>query len=211
MTILVCVAHPDDEAIGVGGTIAKYTKKGRDVVSIIFSLGEGSNPLLDPEYLTKTRRSESKKVGKKLGVKDVVFMGLGDVGFLKDIAHPEVKEQFKGYLRKFNPDFLFTHCIDDPHPHHRALANLVKESIKDLKLKTRIYTFTVTNPLRIVHRERPRLYVDVSDTFETKLKALDMFKSQKEYMFYFKPMLRLLSWYYGFKSGYKYAEVFHLW
>jgi LmbE family N-acetylglucosaminyl deacetylase len=126
MTVLVCVAHPDDEAIGVGGTIAKYAKEGEKVISIIFSLGEGSNPLLDPDYLTKRRQIESKKVGKLLGVKEVLFMGLSDIGFLKDISSEDVRNKFKIYLKKYKPELIFTHCLDDPHPHHRVISQLVK-------------------------------------------------------------------------------------
>jgi len=211
MGVLVCVAHPDDEAIGVGGTIAKYAKKGRNVVTIIFSLGEGSNPLLDPEYLTKRRRNESIKVGKMLGVKEVIFMGLGDVGFVKDIADKEVKRKLRVYFERFKPKTIFTHCIDDPHPHHRAVASLIKDVVDELGVDANIYTFTVTNPLRFIHRERPRLYINISDTFEKKMKALDVFKSQKEYMFYIDPLIRFSAWYHGFRSGNRYAEVFHLW
>ena len=55
MVIMVFAAHPDDEVIGAGGTIAKYAREGRQVVSVIFSYGEGSDPASEPENIIQKR------------------------------------------------------------------------------------------------------------------------------------------------------------
>ena len=61
MTTLVFAAHPDDEVLGAGGTIAKLSREGEDIISVIFSYGEGSDPLKEPESLIQERVKESKR------------------------------------------------------------------------------------------------------------------------------------------------------
>ena len=55
MTILVFAAHPDDEVLGCGGTIAKCSREGRKVVTVIFSHGEGSDPLKDQKIVSNKK------------------------------------------------------------------------------------------------------------------------------------------------------------
>ena len=66
-SILFLIAHNDDQLIGAGGTIAKYAKEGKKVVTIIFSFGESSNPLEQDIFTRRTRVKESKQAAKVLG------------------------------------------------------------------------------------------------------------------------------------------------
>lgn len=212
MTILVFATHPDDEVIGCGGTIAKFVKEKRKVVIVIFSHGEGSDPLMDPVIVTRRRIKESKRAANILGVKDIIFLGLSDLKFKYDIKEPLTIKKVKDILIKYKPEVILTHTIDDPHPSHRAVSNLIKTLTKELKLKTNMYTFTISAPFKFVQRKNPRLYIDISDTFKIKEKALRIFKSQKKWIsIYFIPLIRLKNWFAGFKAGCKYAEMFYKW
>ena len=220
MAILVFAAHPDDEILGAGGTIAKYASEGKEVVTIIFSFGEGSDPtawtlgvpISDPVYLTSTRAKESVKASKMIGTKEVIFLGLRDQKFAEDIKRKD--KIIKEILERYQPSQIFTHCPDDPHPAHRLVANLIKDCIKEANLKSRpkMYTFTIFSPLRFINRNALRKYVDISDTFTIKKKALRYFKTQKQYLDnYYIPLIQLQNWIDGFKSRCKYAEVFYKW
>jgi len=212
MTLLVFAAHPDDEIIGCGGTIAKYVQKGRKVVIVIFSHGEGSDPLKDPKIVTERRIKESLRASAVLGVKTVLFLGLSDLKFVSQLSKQATVKQVEAILRKYEPKVIFTHTMDDPHPAHRAVTNLIKKLSEKIKPKPQVYTFAISSPFRLFQRELPRLYVDVSQTFKLKEKALKMFKSQKTWLsMYYRPLLLLKSWMAGFKSGCKYAEVFYKW
>jgi len=59
--ILFLCAHNDDQIVGAGGTIAKYAKEGRKIVTIIFSFGETSMPYLQEKISRRTRVLESKR------------------------------------------------------------------------------------------------------------------------------------------------------
>ena len=220
MAILVFAAHPDDEVLGCGGTIAKYAKEGKEVTTVVFSFGEGSDPtawtlgvpISDPVYLTSTRAKESLKASKILGTKEVIFLGLRDRKFAEDIHKKD--KIITEILERYQPERVFTHCPDDPHPAHRLVANLVKDCIDKAKLKQKpkIYTFTIFSPLRFANRNNPRRYIDISETFATKKKALKYFKTQKQYLDnYYTPLIQFQNWIDGFKSRCKYAEVFYKW
>ncbi len=212
VAILVFAAHPDDEVIGAGGTIAKFTREGEEVISIIFSYGEGSDPTKEPESLIQERVKESKKAGGIIGTKDVFFLGLSDLKFTRDASQPATKKKVHDILTKYKPKKLFTHSTDDLHPAHRAVAQMVRAAVTELKLKAEIYSFTISMPLKFVRRDTPRILIDVTKTFDLKLRALKAFKSQRQFLsFYFIPLIRIQAWLAGFKARCKYAEVFYKW
>ena len=66
-TLLFLCAHNDDQLLGAGGTIAKYTKEGKKIITVIFSFGEMSNPLEQDIVTRRTRVIESKRVSTILG------------------------------------------------------------------------------------------------------------------------------------------------
>ncbi len=212
MTILVFAAHPDDEVIGAGGTIAKYAKEGKQIISIVFSYGEGSDPTKEPESLIRERVKESKKAGDIIGTKEVIFLGLSDINFKKDVAQPSTKKKVMDILQRYKPDKIYTHSQDDLHPAHRETGKLVKQVLDELKLRAEVYAFTVSVPIKFVKRDMPRAYTDITKTFPLKLRALQAFKTQKHLLsFYFIPLVRLRAWLDGFKTRTKYAEQFSKW
>ena len=66
--VAVFCAHSDDELIGVGGTILKYSKK-YHIIKVIFSSGELSSPHLKQSHIIEERIKESEKISRKIGIK----------------------------------------------------------------------------------------------------------------------------------------------
>ncbi|MFA5406668.1 MAG: PIG-L family deacetylase [Candidatus Nanoarchaeia archaeon] len=117
MTIFVCAAHPDDEVIGMGGTIAKISEK-EDVISVIFSYGDKYPFWQEPGSVKKTRMSECKTCKDILGVKKTYFLGFKDLEIAK---HKEdAINKLRRLMTKYKPSRVFTHTITDGHPDHRA-------------------------------------------------------------------------------------------
>lgn len=206
--ILVFAAHPDDVMVACGGTIAKYARQGKKVVPIIFSYGENTNPLLDPSYLTARLINESKKAFNILGSKPVL-LGLSDINLKKKLENPEVEKKIKALLSKNKPEAVFVHDSTDPRPAHKIIYKFVMELIKKLKLKARIYTFSVDIPFKLIHREHPKLYVDISSTFKTKQRAVMAFKSHREINIYQQGISKIRDIVYGLRAGVRAAEVFY--
>lgn len=212
MRILVFAAHPDDEVLGVGGTIAKNIKKGDEVNIIVFSYGEGSDPLLDPEYLTQKRIKESRRAAKLLGCYNIFFLGISDLKFLKGLEEPSTRKKVEDLLISFKPDRIFVHEPDDIHPAHRAVANFIKQLVGELKLKSQIFTYSISSIFKLAQHDQPRLYVNIDDVIELKKKALSLFKTQKKWLsIYYTPLILLKNWLSGPKIGCRYAEVFYKW
>ena len=204
--ILVLVAHSDDEVLGCGGTIAKYAKEGEDVVAIIFS---DADPIKkDPASVVK-RRQESIEAGKILGIKDTVFLGLPDNPFGADIKSKHIRKRLDNIIQTLKPRTIYTHCPDDPHPMHAYIPKLIKEIISDSDIE--LYTFSIGSPFKVSQRDMPRLYIDISDTFNLKRKALKLFKSQEHWLIYYKSISFMMNKLAGLKSHHKYAEVFYKW
>ncbi len=206
--ILVFSAHADDEVLGCGGSIAKFAEEGQDIVSIIFTADQ---ILFDPKYILTQRQNESLRSSKVLGIRKTIFMGVEDSQFSKQIKSKGIQEKVKRLILKYKPTFMLTHSKDDPHPAHISVANLIKKTIDELKLDTPLYTFNNNLPLRLIHRDQPRLFVDITDTYKTKRKALSFFKSQEPWLRYYGFIDFLKSKMNGIVHHCAYAEVFHQW
>lgn len=208
--ILVFCAHSDDQAVGLGGTLAKYSKEGKEIIVIIFSNGASSHPHLKPELVGDIRAKESKKCNNVLGVKQTIFFNLIDTKYKEEVKKYKIEEKIKRLIMLHKPERIFTHSIDDPHIDHRDVYSFVKKAFDDLRYDGELYTFNVWNLwINIRKTYKPKLYVDISTTFKTKLRSIKCFPSQKLQMqwpltwtVYIKAIL------FGIKHRCKYAERF---
>lgn len=174
--ILVICAHPDDEAFGVGGTIAKYVKEGRRVAVVVFSYGEKSHMWLQEKYSARMRKREHQQAKKVLGYETSTVLGIEEGKFNEQKTL--IKQKLVKLIRKWRPKRIFTHNIHDPHPDHQAVNQIVMSACHDIDYKGEVYMFDVWNVLDFKRPGYPMLYVDISDTFAKKIEALGCFKSQ---------------------------------
>lgn len=207
-TILVFGAHNDDQLIGLGGTIAKYTKEGIRVVVYVFSYGESSHPHYKKKTIARIRVDECLRSDKVLGVTETVFLGLHEGHFQEDFKKKNCAGTIRRAIRKYNPEKIFLHSVDDPHPDHRAVHNLILEILDGIYFTHEVYTYEVWNPLTFRKRSSPRLVVDVTDTFKKKLRSFHCHTSQKMTMMFQIPAIYVRSLLRGLHYGYKHAEVF---
>ncbi len=209
--ILVLCAHNDDQIIGCGGTFVKYVNEGKVVKTVVFSFGESSHPHYKPEIIKKERVKEAIESDKVLGGAKITFLGLKDAHFKQDIKEKNIKEKIIKIIRKEKPTKIFTHSDDDFHPDHNEVYFLVKELVDEGKIHCDVYLFDVWNVIKLKKRNLPKMVVDISDTYKTKVKALQEHKTQ-----YNLPGIIGLRWkmfinavIQGWNHGYKYAEVFY--
>lgn len=206
-TILVFGAHNDDQLIGVGGTIAKYTQEGIQVRVYIFSYGESSHPHYKKRTIAKIRQNECSKSDKILGIKETVFLGLKEGSFEEDFTKKH-RQQLKEAIEKYNPEKMFLHSRDDPHPDHRAVHKIVNKILDDLNYQKPVYTYEIWNPFTFRETNAPKLVVDITQTFPKKLRSFYCHESQRMTMLFQVPAIYFRALFQGLAYGYRYVEVF---
>ncbi len=209
-TVMVVAAHSDDQILGPGATLAKYAKEGKRVVTVILSYGETSHPHFKEEVIIKIRVDESQKADDVIGGYSLHFFDLKELNFQKEALSKNVHEKLEVLVKEFSPSKIFTHSIDDPHPDHRATFHLVYSIAQAIHYEGRILSFDVWNIFPLKNRMSPKLYVDVSDTFSKKVKAMKCFKSQKLAMLSLTWLIYFRAYCHGWFSGCKYAERFYI-
>lgn len=128
----MCVtAHPDDESLGFGGTLARYAAEGVEVSLVVGTkgqngrYGDGSEPHPGPERLGEIREAELRAAAEILGVRQVRFLGYVD-GQLDQADPREAAGRIARHIRELRPQVLITF---DPfggygHPDHIAVSQL---------------------------------------------------------------------------------------
>jgi len=208
-TILVLAAHADDPAIGAGGTLAKYAKAGKRIRTVVFSFGELSHPHLKRRIIAERRRKEALNADKLLGGSGIIFLGLKEMKFKEDFKKKNIPKKIEEIIKKEKPVKIFTHGIGDIHPHHKAVYNLIKQLADKGQVKCGVYSFDIWSLFKLRKRNFPRLIVDVTETFPTKIKAFLAHKSQKVTIINVLWGVCLKDLISGWINGYRFAEVFY--
>jgi N-acetyl-1-D-myo-inositol-2-amino-2-deoxy-alpha-D-glucopyranoside deacetylase len=137
-TLLAVFAHPDDEAFGTGGTLARYAADGARVVLVCATRGEvgeiADESLATPETLGQVREDELRCAAHTLGIAEVVFLGYRDSGMagtpengdpraFVNIPANEVMPKLVGIIRRVQPDVVVTFEPNGGygHPDHIAV------------------------------------------------------------------------------------------
>ncbi|RMF06402.1 PIG-L family deacetylase [Candidatus Woesearchaeota archaeon] len=206
--VLVICAHNDDQVIGCGGTMAKYALEGKKVHTLVFSYGEASHPWLKPEIVKDMRLKELIDSNKILGGASVKVYGLSEGKFPKEIQNKNIIAKLRSEISSKKPLRIFTHSPDDPHPDHRAVLRAVLDAVSGMENPPPVFTFSVWNPIRLKKRDSPKLVVDISKTFKTKLAAFRAHKSQKATWFTLIGTILARDFLNGIKHKTRFAEVF---
>jgi LmbE family N-acetylglucosaminyl deacetylase len=133
---LMCVlAHPDDESLGTGGTLAKYASDGVETYLVTATRGErgrfGDNANRpDPAIVGKTREAELLAAAEALGLRGVEILGYPD-GALDGVDAGEAQEAIAVQLRRTRPHVVITFGADGAygHPDHVAISQLTAAAI----------------------------------------------------------------------------------
>ncbi len=210
MKILAIGAHPDDIELGLGGSLARYVEKGKEVYALILSKGEkgvrdekveGKLVKEKDELKGKMREDETRKALNLLGVKNenIKILGLPDGGIKPcDDAIEKVYE----HIMKVNPDVIYTHFFEDDHLDH------ISTSLITLHAGRRIKNILFYESPSIRTSFSPNYFVDISDYIDKKVKALKMHKTQEGKPYMDEEVIKAKARFRGFQARVKYAEGF---
>lgn len=171
--IAIVVAHPDDVAYGLSGTLIQFGKKFKLHV-ICATRGErGIQGEISMQEIAAIREKEEMKACKLLGA-ELTFLDLIDREVFADKAN---SEKLGTILEKIQPCAVFTIWPIDSHPDHSAIAEMTKKAIFLTKLETELY-FCEESFGEQTTQFDPDIYVDISDTLDNKLEIIRCHESQ---------------------------------
>ncbi|GAB4400887.1 MAG: PIG-L family deacetylase [Anaerolineales bacterium] len=189
-------AHPDDQEFSIGGTLAKWTRAGCEVVCVVITSGDsGSNdPSKGADYkpeLARLRETEQLAANKVLGVTQTVFLRHPD-GELEPTL--QLRKELTRLIRKYKPDVVLAGNPEAwfygneyvNHPDHRAAAQAACEAVFPSAGSRLIFADLLAEGLDphevkrlYVHGiDKPDTWVDISETIDIKVKALQQHASQ---------------------------------
>jgi len=183
--ILVVVAHPDDEVLGCGGTIAKRTNEGDEVKVLFIADGVSSRLAVtndDFNEVVKQRRDAAKQACLILGVSDIKFSNFPD-NQLDTVSLLNIVRTVEKEILEFEPDEIWTHHSGDLNIDHRVTFQAVVTAARPLpgskivNLQTfEILSSTEWQPSSSSFETfRPNLFIDISEFLDLKLKAIDTY------------------------------------
>lgn len=186
MIALVVAAHPDDEVLGCGGTIARLAKEGHEVHVLLMTDGEGArfadnNPA---DELVAARRLAAEQAGSMLGIRSLTTHSLPD-NRLDSIDRLDVVRVIEAAIERLGPFTVLTHHSGDTNIDHRVVhdAAIVAcrpqpgNSVKALHF-FEIPSSSEWRPATSAPPFVPNLYIDISETLDAKLAALEVYSRE---------------------------------
>ncbi len=177
LKIIMAGGHPGDAEYGCGGTIARFSQRGHEVV--LLHLNDGAWPRDKGGAPSDVRRAEAAKAAALLKA-HVVYAGQVNGNAVLDAAHFDA---FRTILEKEKPDLLFTQWPIDQHRDHRAVSSLAFDAWLQLGKKFDLYYYEVSNGEDTLQFS-PTDYVDITSTEPRKRAACYAHASQTPDRYY---------------------------
>jgi LmbE family N-acetylglucosaminyl deacetylase len=187
MNILVIAAHPDDEVLGCGATIARLAGEGHSVSILI--LGEGITSRLEkreyaaPEAVAALR-AQSRDVGKHLGASQVWNLNYPDNRF-DTVALLEIVKSIEAHVALCQPERVYTHAGGDLNIDHSIACRATLTATRPAAghRVREVLSYEVASSTEWAMQQfhppfQPNVFVDVAKTLETKIQALAIYESE---------------------------------
>lgn len=175
--LLAIAAHRDDVELTCSGTLIKAARQGYRTAIIDLTQGE-----MGSRGSAELRASEASRAAELIGVQARENLGLPDAGIVNDLATREVVARA---IRRFRPKVVIAPAREGRHPDHHTTAQLVRDACFVAGLAKLAPDLPKHRPKKLIHcvsfREdfgKPTFVVDISDEFETKMKAIRCYDSQ---------------------------------
>jgi LmbE family N-acetylglucosaminyl deacetylase len=215
--ILVVAAHPDDEILGCGGTVARKVKNGCEAYTLILGQGIASRYKKANAQKIRDQIEELKKsvyaANEIIGVKEVFTHDFPDNKF-DTVSLLEIVKVIENIKNKIKPDIIFTHYEKDLNIDHQITYKAVLTATRPLpnEVVKEIYSFEVLSSTEWSYPTifSPDVFFDVSDTIDIKIKAMSEYKSELKEFPHPRSLraIELNAEVWGMRVGLKYAEAF---
>lgn len=182
--IMVVAAHPDDEILGCGGTIARHVIEGDEVQVVFTSDGVGSRETKEFKNNLISRKKEAVRALKILNTRSPIFLDFPD-NSMDSVPLLDVIKPLEKLISEFKPKIIYTHHHGDLNIDHSITCKAVITASRPSPSNTvnEIYCFEVlssTEILQYSHNKTflPAMFVDISEHLDIKMLALSEYSSE---------------------------------
>lgn len=187
--IAVIAAHPDDEILGCGGTIARHIQQGDKVHVLILAEGLTSRSALrNPKKMQNELADLAKAAhtaNELLGVSSLTLEQLPD-NRMDSLDRLDIIKHIENFIRQYQPTTIYTHHAGDVNIDHRRVHEAVVTASRPMPnchlIKTLLFFEIASNTEWQTPGSAPAFlpnwYVDISKTLTKKLKALEAYQSE---------------------------------
>lgn len=217
--ILIVCAHPDDEILGCGGTVARLVKEGFRPYTLI--LGEGVTSRDQKRDAIKRKKEladlkqQAIRANKIIGVRQIFFCDFPDNRFDTE-PFLDIVKAIEEIKNKIKPDVIFTHHRGDLNIDHKITYNAVLTAFRPLERKdSAIYSFEIPSSTEwnYPYVFNPNYFVGIEESIDKKIAALKCYKGELK-SFPSHPRseaaVENLAKRWGSVSGLSYAEAFEV-
>ncbi len=230
MKILIVVAHPDDEVLGMGGTIKKLANQGNELKTIFLSTGilarrpfstKAGDNIFTEKFLDKVDkklkklRTDAKNAAKVLGVDEIDFMDFPD-NEMDTVSNLQITKTIENEITKFKPKVVYMPTKFDVNVDHQAVYNATVTATRPRKnsIVKQVISFEIPSSTEwyFPSEYSPNIFVDISKEIKYKLSALKKYKNEIEEFPHPRSIIALeaIARKWGSVSGFEYAESFSL-
>ena len=172
--VVVIGAHPDDELLGAGGTLARHVLSGDEVHAIVVADGARSRY---PAELAATLEKQAHRAAEVIGFASLQLLSLPDQR-LDTLPLIELTQRLEGVLDEIDPSIVYTHFPEDVNADHGLVARCAWTACRPYR-RPQVRKFAVFETPSSTEwawpmpgtELRPNLFVDVTDTLTTKIAA----------------------------------------
>jgi LmbE family N-acetylglucosaminyl deacetylase len=189
MNILAIGAHPDDIELGCGGLLLKASQQDHHNI-FMYNLTRGGASG-DPEERTKELIQSAKFIGAKR-------LWIDNFQDTKLSLSSDLINHIEFFIKKSDPDIVFTHSLGDTHHDHRAIAGATIEAGRFVP-NILAYEIPVTRDFK------PQVYYDISDVIDGKIELINIFWSQRSKSFLKSNAIRGLAQYRALQSRFNHT------
>jgi LmbE family N-acetylglucosaminyl deacetylase len=182
--MLVVAAHPDDECLGCGASLARFAAEGWEVQPLILGEGLASRPGgATPQELERLKE-QCRRACAVLGVREPLFAGLPDNRF-DTVPFLDIVQTIEAHLRALRPERVLTHHGGDLNIDHALACRAALAAARPLPggVVREIWAFETPSSTEWFFGSgqafEPDTFVDVGETLHLKLAAMECYESEK--------------------------------
>jgi LmbE family N-acetylglucosaminyl deacetylase len=205
MKILVIAPHPDDEVLGMGGTIKKLSKKNKIILCVV---SEGATAQYKDKKMIKVRRDSCKKTAKILGISQTIFLDYPDMRL--NLSHLDINKKLEEIIEKYRPEIVYTAPKNDLNLDHQMVFNSTLVACRPKSGVKQILCYEIQGNTKVPFA--PNVFENIEKEFPYKIKGFKMYESEIEEFPNPRSIAAIenLAIQRGVESGTKKAEAFEL-